>query len=51
MAAEAQTAVLLSVVTDAYATRYWCRQEVNLARTPRELKLPEPQARVSAWTV
>lgn len=34
-AAKENTAALVSVVSDAYATRYWCRQEVKLARTPR----------------
>jgi hypothetical protein len=33
-AAREGTAALLSVVSDAYATRYWCRREVRLARTP-----------------
>lgn len=33
--AAAGSAALVSVVTDAYPTRPWCRQEVQLARTPR----------------
>lgn len=46
-AARKNTAALVSVVSDAYATRFWCRREVELARTPRPL-LPEDGR---AWTV
>ncbi|MCY2968732.1 MAG: toll/interleukin-1 receptor domain-containing protein, partial [Planctomycetota bacterium] len=35
------TASMVSVVTDAYPTRPWCRQEARLARTPRRLKAPK----------
>ncbi len=35
------TASMVSVVTDAYPTRPWCRQETRLARTPRRLKAPK----------
>ncbi|RPI76934.1 MAG: toll/interleukin-1 receptor domain-containing protein, partial [Planctomycetaceae bacterium] len=34
------TAAMVSVVTDAYSTRPWCRQEARLARTPRQLTSP-----------
>ena len=40
-AAERNTAALVAVVSDAYATRYWCRREVQVARTPRRLKVPK----------
>lgn len=36
-AVENDTAALVSVVSDAYATRFWCREEVRLARTPRRI--------------
>lgn len=45
-AAGSNTAALVSVVSDAYASRYWCRREVELAREPRMLaKNPK------VWTV
>ena len=51
-AARDQTAALISVVTDAYPTRPWCRTEVNLARTPRPLKLSgSSNDKILAWTV
>lgn len=50
-AAGENTAALVSVVTDLYPSRPWCRREVNLARTPRKLDLPNPPPNVSAWTV
>lgn len=45
-----KTAALVSIVTDSYPTRYWCRREVNLARTPQELARSQNGA-VTAWTV
>lgn len=55
-AAEKQTAALISIVTDAYPTRPWCRKEVNVARQPREINLGLPSAEesggsITAWTV
>lgn len=49
-AARRNTAALVSIVTDTYPTRYWCRREVNLARTPRQLVATLDGA-VTAWTV
>lgn len=31
------TAAMIAIVTDAYSTRPWCRQEATLARTPRSV--------------
>ena len=45
-AAEQDTAALIATVTDAYATRPWCRREAQLARTPRRVR-GSPQV----WTV
>ena len=51
-AAKNKTAALISVVTDAYPTRPWCRYEVQQARTPRPLDLPhDGHGRIKAWTV
>jgi hypothetical protein len=56
-AAEKQTAALISIVTDAYPTRPWCRREVNVARQPREVDLGLPRNAeggrgiITAWTV
>jgi hypothetical protein len=50
-AVEGGTAALISVVTDAYPTRPWCRAEVNLARTPAELDLGLGSETIRAFTV
>lgn len=50
-AAENNTAALVSVVTDVYSSRHWCRLEVNHARMPRPLALDAPIRGVTAWTV
>ena len=52
-AAKDNTAALISVVSDAYPSRPWCRREVNLARYPRKLQSPAGTAgpHVSLWTV
>ncbi len=50
-AAKSNTAALISVVTDSYPTRYWCRQEVSLARQPRDITPKGVGAAISAWTV
>lgn len=50
-AARTNTAALVSIVTDAYPTRHWCRREAREARTPRRLGDFDPQRLVLAWTV
>jgi len=44
-AARGGTAAMISVVTDAYPSRPWCRKEAVLARTP-SLANPKTQSRV-----
>ncbi len=59
-AAKEKTAALIAIVTDVYPTRFWCREEVKLAREPRPLDLDTStsvsptsasKAHVVAWTV
>ncbi|MEM7202960.1 MAG: hypothetical protein AAF628_22060 [Planctomycetota bacterium] len=47
-AAAQDAAALISVVTDAYPSRYWCRREVELARTP---KIAGDAGAMTIWTV
>ena len=48
-AAGQATSALISVVTDAYSSRPWCRREVNFARWPRRLKEHEKPEANDAW--
>ncbi len=43
----------ISVLSDAYATRYWCRKELASARTPRSLAdgAPDPRDVGGAYSV
>jgi hypothetical protein len=50
------SAGFIAVMSDLYASRYWCRQEVEVARTPRRLCEPEETSRdrvpeTHIWTV
>src|SRR5262249_42224211 len=41
----------IAVLSDAYATRYWCRREVQLARTPMLVSHVAPGAEGYVWRV
>lgn len=54
--AAGELAALVSVVTDAYPSRPWCRTEVDLARRPWRVPIPDSKegpvdVRASLWRV
>jgi hypothetical protein len=46
-----QTAGFIAVLSDRYATRYWCRREIQQARTPVRLSSDPASVDHAVWSV
>lgn len=51
LGAAANTAGFVAVLSDRYATRYWCRREIQQARTPVRLSSDPGTADHDVWSV
>ncbi|HEU4728882.1 MAG TPA: toll/interleukin-1 receptor domain-containing protein [Kofleriaceae bacterium] len=51
LGAAAQTAGFIAVLSDRYATRYWCRREIQQARTPVRMSQTPGSSDHALWAV